>query len=349
MTRRDDPLRTVPEPELDGWYERSLRTAFDHAPIGMAVLTPGGEVITSNPALGELLGRAPASLTGTTLFEVTHIDDLPEARANCRLIQTGTQRIVRHECRFLRSDRSVVWVLVSTARVPEAPGRPAHLIMHIEDIDDRKALEAELEYRALHDPLTGLANRALLTQRLDDVLDNGRHARPSCLLLVDLDGFKAVNDRHGHAVGDQLLQELARRLTAQLRPEDVCARLGGDEFAVLCVDTEPQQALAIADRLRATVATPFAIEERAITVTAAIGVSTAGAARSSATDASHLLRLADERMYEAKRRSRKAEPLPIDRAATPPGTGLCQDDAGSRRAPVRGGAAHPGGDVGGLC
>ena len=213
-------------------------------------------------------------------------------------MQTGDQRILRHECRFVRADGRAVWVLVSTATVPEAPGRPAHLIMHVEDIDARKALEAELLHRALHDPLTGLANRALLAQRIDDALI--RRVRPSCLLFVDLDGFKAVNDRYGHAVGDQLLQQLAQRLTALVRPQDVCARLGGDEFVVLCVDTQPHQAEAIAERLRAAVAEPFAIEGRAISITAAIGVSASDI--TTAIDPALLLRQADERMYEAKRR-----------------------------------------------
>jgi diguanylate cyclase (GGDEF)-like protein/PAS domain S-box-containing protein len=280
--------------------ELSLRSAFDYAPIGMAVLTPDGVVITCNAALGELLGRVPESLAGTTLFQVTHADDRPQAQQNCALIRSGTQRILRHECRLVRGDTTPVWVLVSTAAVPEAPGRPAHLIMHIEDIDERKALEAELVYRAQHDPLTGLANRHLLKQRLDDALCED--SRRSCLLFVDLDGFKAVNDRHGHIAGDLVLQQLAQRLTALLRPQDVCARLGGDEFVVLCVDTEPHQADAIADRLRAAVAEPFTVDGRTIEITAAVGVGATGVARSTPVDANGLIRQADERMYEAKRR-----------------------------------------------
>jgi diguanylate cyclase (GGDEF)-like protein/PAS domain S-box-containing protein len=280
--------------------ELSLRSAFDYAPIGMAVLTPDGVVITCNAALGELLRRAPESLAGTTLFEITHPDDLPQAQRNCALIRSGTRRILRHECRLVRDDATPVWVLASTAAVPEAPGRPAHLIMHIEDIDERKTLEAELVYRAQHDPLTGLANRNLLKQRLDDALreDSCR----SCLLFVDLDGFKAVNDRHGHIAGDLVLQQLAQRLTALLRPQDVCARLGGDEFVVLCVDTEPRQADAIADRLRAAVAEPFTVDGHTIEITAAVGVGATGVARTARVDANGLIRQADERMYEAKRR-----------------------------------------------
>jgi diguanylate cyclase (GGDEF)-like protein/PAS domain S-box-containing protein len=278
-------------------FAHSIRSAFEYAPTGIAVLTPAGVVVTCNPALGELLGRSPASLEGTTLFAVAHPDDRQAAQHNFHA-QPGNQRILRHQCRFVRADGRTIWVLVSTAVVPDAPGRPAHLVTHVEDIDARKALEAELLHRAQHDPLTGLANRALLAQRIDDALI--RQVRPSCLLFVDLDGFKAVNDQFGHAVGDQLLQQLAQRLTTLLRPQDVCARLGGDEFVVLCVDTQPHQAEAIAERLRAAVAEPFAIEGLAITITAAIGVSASDV--TTAIDPAHLLRQADARMYEAKRR-----------------------------------------------
>ena len=286
--------------EPDDLLGHRLRSAFDHAPIGMALLTPHGVVIACNAALGDLLLRTPESLAGTTLFEVTHPDDLPEAQRNCGLMQSGTQRVLRSECRFVRADATVVWVLISTALVPESAGTAVHLVMLIEDIDERKALEAELRHRALHDPLTGLANRTLLTQRLDAAL--GKDSCRSCLLFVDIDGFKAVNDRYGHTSGDLLLQQLAQRLTGLLRQQDICARVGGDEFVVLCVDTEPHHAAAIADRLRAAVAEPFTVDGHTINITAAVGVSASNVGRSTCADATGLLRQADERMYEAKRR-----------------------------------------------
>ncbi len=286
--------------------ELDLRSAFDNAPIGIVVMTPVGVVTACNTALGELLERPPHSLVGRTLFDVTHPEDLPDARRSCALIQSGAVRILRHECRFLRADGAAVWVMVSTSRVPAAPDRPAHLIMHIEDVDDRKALEAELTHQALHDPLTGLPNRALLTRQLNDALaGSGRHSRPSCLLYMDLDGFKAVNDLHGHAAGDEFLRELARRITAVLRPDDICARLGGDEFVVLCADTDPEQADAIAERLRAAAAEPFTVDGRTIRLTAAVGISTSPVARSQPVAAADLLRQADQRMYEAKSRPRE--------------------------------------------
>jgi diguanylate cyclase (GGDEF)-like protein/PAS domain S-box-containing protein len=294
----------MPRPARDGpAQDRDLRTAFDHAPIGIAVLTPDGVVITGNTALGELLDRDPDDLVGTTFFDLTHPEDLPAARYNCRLMQDGRTRIVRHECRFLRPDGSVVWVSVSTARVPELPDRAAHLIMHIEDVSDRKALETRLSRMALHDPLTGLANRTLLDERIDDALEHPDPG-PCCLLYLDLNGFKAVNDRFGHTVGDALLQQLAGRIERLIGPDDTAARLGGDEFAVLCRAGDPGRPLELARDLQAAAARAFRIGGHTIRLSAAIGLATPDGGRSPASRAA-LLAAADDRMYRAKRRGRR--------------------------------------------
>ena len=171
--------------------EQDLLSAFDNAPVGMAVLTPNGVITACNTAMGRLLDRAPAELVGGTFFDVTHPADLEEARHKCALMQVEGARIVRHECRFVLPGGRIIWVSVSTSRVPETLDRPAHLIMHIEDISDRKRLEAELSHRALHDPLTGLANRTLLAEKLREGLGRrGRHTRVGHLFYLDLDGFR---------------------------------------------------------------------------------------------------------------------------------------------------------------
>ena len=224
--------------------EQDLLSAFDNAPVGMAVLTPSGVVTACNAGDGPPARAVRREdLVGGTFFDVTHADDLEGARRKCALMQVEGARIVRHECRFVLPGDRIIWVSVSTSRVPADPDRPAHLIMHIEDVSDRKRLEAELSHRALHDPLTGLANRTLLAERLRESLARrGRHTRLGHLFYLDLDGFKAVNDRFGHAAGDAVLTQLAHRIVALLRAGDLAARLGGDEFAVLCEDTEPQHA-----------------------------------------------------------------------------------------------------------
>jgi diguanylate cyclase (GGDEF)-like protein/PAS domain S-box-containing protein len=284
--------------------DRDLRTAFEHAPIGIAVLTPQGVVIAGNPALGELLDRPCDDLVGTTLFDVTHPDDLPAARNNCQLMQDGRTRIVRHECRLLRPDGAVVWVSVSTARVPELPDRAAHLIMHVEDVSERKALETRLSRMALHDPLTGLANRTLLGERIDEALAHPDPV-PCCLLYLDLNGFKAVNDRFGHTVGDALLQELGTRIECLTGPQDTAARMGGDEFAVLSRGADAGRPLELAGQLQSAVSQPFLIDGRTIRLSAAIGLATPDGDRSPAAGAA-LLATADDRMYQAKRRLRDA-------------------------------------------
>lgn len=281
----------------------SLRSAFDNAPIGMAVVTPLGVIISCNEALGALLGRTAGELVGGTFFDVTHPDDLPLARLHCESMQRGGTRVLGHECRFIRADDLTLWVLVSTSRVPEVPGHPAHLIMHIQDISDRKALEAELTHRALHDPLTGLPNRALLMDRLEHALGRSRRSsNPTCVFFLDLNEFKTVNDTHGHGAGDAVLQQLARRLSAILRPGDTAARLGGDEFVVLCEDTDSEQAEVVAGRLRDAAAEPFTLDGHTVLLTAAVGVTTSDVDLDGLgqLDPETMLRRADRQMYAAK-------------------------------------------------
>jgi diguanylate cyclase (GGDEF)-like protein/PAS domain S-box-containing protein len=289
---------------------QDLSSAFENAPIGMAVLTTTGVITACNAAMGRLLGRDATDLVGGTFFDVTHVDDIDEARRTCALMQVDGKRIVRHECRFVLPDERVIWVSISTSRVPQTPERPAHLIMHIEDVSDRKRLETELNHRALHDPLTGLANRTLFAERMRESLARrGRHSRAGHLFYLDLDGFKTVNDRFGHAAGDAVLTQLAQRIVALLRAGDVAARLGGDEFAVLCDDTEPQHAVSIADRLRMAAAEPFVVDGSTIRLSAAVGC-----CATDHTDPAALLREADRRMYEGKRR--RARPAPFPRRGT---------------------------------
>lgn len=289
-----------------GISHQDASSAFVNAPIGMAVVTPVGVITSCNSALTAMLGSTADRLLGGTFFDVTHPEDIADAYQKCLWMQAGGIRLLRHECRFLRSDGDVLWVMVSTSRVPDVPGHPAHLIMHVEDISDRKALEAELNRRALHDPLTGLANRALLLDRITHALaHSSRSLTPTCLLFLDLNGFKAVNDTYGHSVGDRVLQQLGDRVTDLLRPQDTAARLGGDEFVVLCQDTSLEQAEGIAGRLRAAAAQPFGLDPHTVTLSAAIGIAIDSAADRSgqaAPDPEALLHQADVRMYRAKTR-----------------------------------------------
>jgi diguanylate cyclase (GGDEF)-like protein len=173
---------------------------------------------------------------------------------------------------------------------------------------ERQRAERRLTRLALRDPLTGLPNRVLLADRLEQALaragrlPGGRAGGSLVLMFVDLDGFKGVNDRLGHHSGDELLIQVGRRLRAELRGADTVARLGGDEFTVLCEGVvDDHAALALADRLGASIAQPCLLGAGRAEVTASIGVAVA---RPGQEDTASLLRRADAAMYAAKRDGR---------------------------------------------
>ena len=278
-------------------HEQNALSAFVNAPVGVVIVTRRG-IVACNPAMGRLLERDPVDLVDRTLADVAHPDDVADLRDVGVRIWTGPARVVRHECRFVTAGHRTIWVSTSSFRVAEAREHPAHLIVHVEDITDRKLVEAELSHRALHDPLTGLANRTLLTERLRAVLGRrGRHAHPSHLFFLDLNGFKEVNDRFGHAAGDTVLIQLAHRIVGLLRTDDTAARVGGDEFVVLCEDIAPRHAAAVGARIHAAAAEPFLVDGAVITISAAVGSCPARQG-----DPADLLREADRRMYATKRR-----------------------------------------------
>jgi len=169
----------------------------------------------------------------------------------------------------------------------------------VTDISRRREMETLLVQQALHDPLTGLANRAKLIDRLGDALmRSSRSGAAVGLLFCDLDGFKSVNDELGHSAGDDLLMFVADRFRSSVRPSDTVARFGGDEFVVLCSDLrDPSDAVAVAQRLKTAFEQPFQLGGTSVSTTASIGIAV-GAGGSSAPD--DLLRRADQAMYQAK-------------------------------------------------
>ncbi|CAN5289291.1 hypothetical protein BH23ACT9_BH23ACT9_06340 [soil metagenome] len=154
---------------------------------------------------------------------------------------------------------------------------------------------------AVHDALTGLPNRTLLLERLEHAVERSRRSgRFTGILFADLDGFKAINDHYGHGAGDELLIGVAERLSLLLRPGDTLARLSGDEFVILCEDlVDPMEADAIAERLVDAVATPFALTEAEVQISASVGIALA---RGEGGRGDELLRAADTAMYQAKRK-----------------------------------------------
>jgi diguanylate cyclase (GGDEF)-like protein/PAS domain S-box-containing protein len=250
--------------------EEQFRRAFEDAPIGMALVGLDGRWLRVNAKLSELTGYSEEELLSRTWREITHPDDLDESADRISAVVDGRARSLHHEKRYLHADGSTVWVRVSSTIVRDAAGRPLHFVSQIEDIRDRRRAEDRLKELADHDPLTGLLNRRRFDEELrDTVLRLRRHGGRAALVLIDIDRFKAVNDTHGHKVGDDVLVGVAGALSGRLRATDVVGRLGGDEFAVLLFETGPEDSLRVAGQLAA------AIRGRSVegvSVTVSIGV-----------------------------------------------------------------------------
>ena len=285
------------------------RSAFANAPMGIALTTPAGVLVDANPALCEMLGRSEEELHGRSVLDQVHPDTYSAAREAHASWITHPTRPMRHETRLLRADGTDLPVQVTASWVAEGTeGLAAHLVMVVEDITERKALEAHLVHRSLHDPLTGLPNRLLFQDRLWHALERGqREHTPTCVLITDLDGFKAINDELGHPMGDLVLVTFAERLRSVLRASDTAARLGGDEFSIVCENTEPADAEVLADRLRASVTEPLSLSGATVTIGLSIGVGSVAGGLEPGDVYEHVVRAADDAMYADKSRRRRSD------------------------------------------
>jgi diguanylate cyclase (GGDEF)-like protein/PAS domain S-box-containing protein len=252
--------------------EEKFRRAFHDTAIGMAIVSLGGEWLQANQSLAELTGYPRDQLIGMSFREFTHPGDLDaDVEAFNQLIGGRRERYVT-ERRYLRADGSVIWISLSVSSVRDDDGAVLYLISQMQDITERKQTESKLAHQAMHDPLTGLPNRTLFTDRM--LLAKARLMRGGSLavLFCDLDRFKVVNDDFGHEAGDRLLIEVAGRLRSALRPSDTVARFGGDEFALLCEGVDLESAERIASRIEDAFSTPFVIDGHEVSVTTSIGI-----------------------------------------------------------------------------
>jgi diguanylate cyclase (GGDEF)-like protein/PAS domain S-box-containing protein len=276
----------------------SFQHAFESGVTGMALLAPDGRYTSANTALCEMVGYTQEELLGRDFQSITHPDDLAASTEQHRALLTGSLDSYETEQRYLHRGSQEVWVQLGVTAVRDDEGSVRYLISQAHDVTTRRRFEEELTHKALHDHLTGLANRALFLDRLRHALvGQRRRSGEVAILFVDLDRFKLVNDGLGHTVGDEVIREAARRLSDATRPGDTVARFGGDEFTILCEHAGDQQALLIAERVLAAFARPFAHEGREFHLTASIGVRVNDLA---SADADSLLRDADIALYAAK-------------------------------------------------
>ncbi|MCU4183789.1 PAS domain S-box protein [Acidiferrimicrobium sp. IK] len=280
--------------------EQRFRTAFARSSFGMLIAALDGVLTAVNPAMCRMLDRTREEVLGHRWPEFLHPDEQDLFDAALGELEMGAESH-SSEWRCVRPDGTDLWVEVAVNVVRSDDEEPLYLMAQMQDIGDRKRIEAEMRHRALHDDLTGLPNRALLIDRLDHALAAGRRSGTRTgVLFVDIDGFKNVNDALGHVVGDRLLIEMGRRLQASVRPGDSVARFGGDEFVLVCVDVSDSDVAGLVERVTGVLATPFSIAGAESIIGASIGITL-----SRPESTSHrLLSEADAAMYRAKAQGR---------------------------------------------
>ena len=249
------------------------------------------------PSVERVLGYQPDELLGTNLGELIHPEDTERMAA--LLTRTSSHDGINGpiECQMRHQDGR--WLTVETI-VSHVDDELRGYVLTSRDITDRKALEDQLKHQAFHDSLTGLANRALFTNRVQHLLERRHWNGVGCaVFFLDLDDFKTVNDSLGHVAGDELLRAVADRLRNHLRAGDTAARLGGDEFAVLLEElADEREVLAAADRIMSALQAPFAVQGKDLVARASVGIALPDLDRPQEAD--ELLRNADMAMYTAK-------------------------------------------------
>jgi diguanylate cyclase (GGDEF)-like protein/PAS domain S-box-containing protein len=279
--------------ERDAERERTvgrLTALVAEAPVAIIELDLEGRVRLWNPAAEEMFGWTAEEVLGGPNPTVP-ADRYPQRMRELARGDVARRRASRRQ----RKDGSFVELETSSAVLRDTDGEPFGYIGVLADVSHRVQLEEELRHGAHHDPLTGLANRALMLEHLQEAVGGQEHA----LLLIDLDGFKAVNDSFGHETGDLVLRRVAARLRAGVRPGDLVARLGGDEFVVLVHGGE-ERALPLAHRLLDVLSEPMNLDGRQVTLGCSIGVAYLDGER----DADAVLGDADIAMYAAKGRGK---------------------------------------------
>jgi diguanylate cyclase (GGDEF)-like protein/PAS domain S-box-containing protein len=275
--------------------ERLLHALAESLPIGLLQVSTEGSVIYANACLSSILGLEEGKTVGG-LVTIGTGEDYPAVKAafDAALSTGGDQEL---EVSVRRPDNGELRrCSVSIARLTAEEGEPGAVIC-VTDVTESARMRKELEHRATFDALTRCHNRASTLTALEQALTSG-DARGTCVIFVDLDGFKAINDALGHAAGDELLVDVAQRLAGCVRAGDIVGRLGGDEFLVLCRQLgNAEQGLEVAGRIQRSLSEPFPLTSGTVRARASIGACySAGSATADA-----LVDQADAAMYESKR------------------------------------------------
>lgn len=296
----------------------TFRAAFDDSGIGMALVRVGDAtphvLVEANSAFAGITGQDTTRLRSKRLSHV--IDAADSGRLGALLDRIGRDGAAseRDEMSIVRPDGTPGWVRIVAAPVRDhGNGAERLAVVQIEDITDQRQAQEQLEHIAVHDALTGLPNRSLISDRIRIAQQHSeRSGHYVGILFIDLDKFKDINDSFGHDAGDRLLSEVADRFRAELRPFDTAGRLGGDEFVVLCdqlatdIEAATIELERVAERLHSTLLTPIEIGAVDVFVTVSIGMNIV---RGASDEVRTTLSNADAAMYRAKTRGRsRTEP-----------------------------------------
>lgn len=279
--------------------ESRFRSAFDFAAMGMAIVSLEGKWLKVNKSLCQIVGYTEEELLKTDFQSITYPDDLEKDLTYVQQLLAGEICSYHMEKRYIKKDGSVIWILLSGSLLRNANNTPLYFIAQIQNIDDKKKAEQELNYIAHHDILTGLANRKQLDASFELALSYAkRHQNQIAVLFLDLDFFKEINDTLGHDVGDQLLIEIGARLKTTVRSTDILIRQGGDEFIIALTELSgPNQVIEIAKKILVTIAEPIIIKSHKISITCSIGISMYP---EDGQDLNLLIKQADKALYIVK-------------------------------------------------
>lgn len=272
---------------LDAVAERDalLRAVFDNSAAGLVVADSEARIVRANAKFCQWMNATEESLIGTVGLSLIPPDQEETSLDRIQAALAGESVPPVHRTLMTADGREIpVWTTIAPIRVDD--GAPRLLVATLTEFADRFRHELHLRHLAHHDPLTGLPNRR--------ALDQWASSSPAAAVLIDLDGFKAVNDAHGHHIGDQMLVQVAERLRRCVRHTDLLCRFGGDEFLVLLGEATEGAADALVERITKAFAEPFTIEDRQVSLGASVGVATG------ATDIESLAIEADAELYRNK-------------------------------------------------
>ena len=280
--------------------ETQFRAAMENAPIGMVLVDPQWRIQQVNNAFAELLGADPSAIIGRDMSALSHPDDRGGERAHVQRLLAGESHRFTLEKRYVAADGQAVWAVLDVVLVRSPEGEPDQFVCQVRDVTDSRLQSEMLAHRAMHDPLTGLANRSLMQEVLQAALERPAASGRVAVLVIDLDEFKQVNDRYGHPAGDEVLVHVAGVLRAATAGRGTVARLGGDEFVVVIQDPDAARvAFEVASGIHNGLRSPVRTQRRRLPVAASVGLAVADH-RLAMGGSMSLLAAADAALYRAK-------------------------------------------------